>query len=113
MNFNYYALNPVFITVYYLVKELIEDSTLITKGLFQKKKYNNRWHNKLFSFTSNTTNNQIKPICFKCIAGENIEFPPKVSYIDVTKYDEKELTSFQDNCYPIVIKMVLKKHKKM
>lgn len=63
--------------------------------------------NNISRFTNFKPDNPFKPICYKCIAGDNIEFPPKVSYIDASKYEEKELTTYQDNLYPIIIKMVM------
>lgn len=33
LNFHYHALNPVYITIYYCIKEIVEEATQINKGL--------------------------------------------------------------------------------
>ena len=108
MNFHYYASTPVYITVYYCVKEMVEEATQLNKGSIKIKK---KIIKLLYSFSNIKPENTSKPICYKCIGGENIEFPQKVSYIDISKHIEKDFTTYQDNCYPVVIKMVINRKK--
>ena len=62
---------------------------------------------KRIRFSNIDTESNAKPVCYKCIAGENVEFPQKVSCVDFSKHHDKDVTTFQDNCYPLVIKMVV------
>lgn len=108
LKFNYYALNPIFITVFYCTTEIIEESTQLNKRFDLKLII---FPPCIFSFVclKETLN---KPICYKCNSGENIEFPSKVSCFDTEIFSHNELTEYKNNYYPLILKIV-KKNKKI
>ncbi len=59
-------------------------------------------------FTKSLTlsNKNMSVYCYKCPSGVNMEFPQRVSFFDVSKYSEKDLTIIKDNYYPFIMKMV-------